>query len=72
MKYRIREEIYNGHPTFFTERWFEPYNDWVAALHCSFYSLEAAQEGLDFFHANYISISTENTVIYDYTPRKIK
>lgn len=66
MRYRIREE---GSAAFYTERWHEPYGQWVAAMHCRFDSLEDAQEGIEIYHKNYLAWETESTVIHDYEPR---
>lgn len=68
MKYRIREEVCGNSSRFFTERWHEPYQDWVAALHCGFDSLKFAQEGLDFYIESIVSY-VDSTVIHDYTPK---
>lgn len=69
MKYRIREEVSYGGSVFYTERWHEPYNDWVAALHCSFSTLEEAQKGLDFWNSMHTGAKSPNVVMHDYTPR---
>jgi len=69
MKYRIREELCGYNSNFYTERWHEPYKQWVAALHCKFDSLRAAQEGLDFYNSS-IQSYEESTIIHEYEPKR--
>ena len=77
MKYRIREERYGmGSSKFYTERWHEPYEQWVKAMNCEFYNLSDAKEGLDLYHKNYMSCSEPSEaeeIIHKYFPtNKIK
>jgi len=72
MKYRIREEVLYGGSKFYTERWHEPYDQWVAALHCGFDSFKDAQHGLDYWHTQYQGLKDQTTIMHEYTPRIIK
>lgn len=69
MKYRIREEVCCGYSVFYTERWHEPYGQWVAALHCNFRTFQEAQRGIDFWHSQHYELENPNTILHAYIPR---